>query len=150
MVEQSQQIGVLSMDITYINSEIPHIFRGASSSRKIGCYINIYRLRVHRPLISLSSRFTCRGTFEFLTDNSLSIMLSTLISTLRSISTIITFEFQNLNINYTSQPIEPSTHPFNAKINSTPNYLQTQLQSGRHHQLSFCSVRGGEEEKGGL
>ena len=85
VVEESQQIGVLSVDIACLVVALPQTLRGASSSRKIGCCVNISLHLWQSPLISPSRRFTCLGTFEFFTASSLSMIPSTFISTLRSI-----------------------------------------------------------------
>ncbi len=63
--------------------KVPQILRGASSSRKIGCCMNIYLLLTHRAFIYPSSKLTCLGSLAVLTDSSLSITLSTLMSNLR-------------------------------------------------------------------
>lgn len=63
--------------------KVPHILRGASSSRKIGCCMKIYLLFTQRAFIYPSSRLTCLGTLDVLTERSLSITLSTLMSSLR-------------------------------------------------------------------
>lgn len=69
------------MNIAYLLLiEVPHIFKGDYNYRKIGCCINIYLLFIQSALIYPSNRLTCLGTLEVLTDKSLSITLSTLIS----------------------------------------------------------------------
>lgn len=85
MLEQPQKIGILAVNIAFITETVPHILSGAYNSRKIGCCMNISLHLWQSPLISPSRRLTCFGTFEFLTASNFSIMLSTLISTLRYI-----------------------------------------------------------------
>ena len=85
MVEEAEEIRILSVDVAWMRGGVPHILRGASSSRRIGCWMKISLHLWQRPLISPSRRLTCLGILELRTDSSFSIMLSTFISILRYI-----------------------------------------------------------------
>ena len=73
VLEELDEIGVLSMDVTCIKKDIPQILIGASSSKSIGCSKNISLAFRQRPLISDSRSFTSLPPFS----RSLLMILST-------------------------------------------------------------------------
>ena len=118
-----------------LQSSVPHTLRGASNSKNIGCCMNIYLLLWHNPLTSLSSRLTCLGILEFLTDRSLSIMLSTLMSTFRSIQIIIIGIFMQ------------SPHQSTTKTSFTLRKEKEKLKRICNIFLSECFWEGNYKEK---
>jgi hypothetical protein len=61
--EQLYQVGVLSVDVAWVNDEVPQILMGASSSRSMGCSRKISLALRQMPLISDSRSFTSLPPF---------------------------------------------------------------------------------------
>ena len=51
VIEEAQEIGVLAVDVAWVGEGVPHILRGASSSRKMGCCMKISLHLWQSPLI---------------------------------------------------------------------------------------------------
>ena len=51
VIEEAQEVGVLAVDIAWVGEGVPHILRGASSSRKMGCCMKISLHLWQSPLI---------------------------------------------------------------------------------------------------
>lgn len=104
------------MNIALIIQKVPHIFNGAYSYNKIGCCKNIYLLFTHNAFIYPYSKFTCLGTFDVRTDNSLSITLSTLISSFLYIWSNFENALNNLSMYFINLNISGKTIKMNENI----------------------------------
>ena len=77
VLEKTQQIVVLAVNVASVTPGLPQIFSGASNSNRTGWLMNMSRDCQHKAIISPSVRFTDLPGFAPRTSSSLSIIEST-------------------------------------------------------------------------